>query len=1315
MAGCEDAEVRAGVAPPSNDAAAPAPTRVEAALTLARADAALQRFFDDAVNGFKAGAGGFSSPGWRGVGATSQRIASRLPGRADQRFHLGLGPDERHTIQLTRDGAAPAEAELHAGRLLYPDVYPSTDLIAIATLDRFEELFVLRDASAPTRFSWRYELPRGIPAVSAQPDGALIFLDASGQPAIRLDRPFALDSQGQRRDANARVEGDHLVIDLDPTGLAYPVLLDPAYANALWTKEQDPSPPPARLQHAMTYHAASSVVLMFGGYDSSNVTPTLADTWTWNGTTKVWSAGAGGPAARYGHAMAYDAARGETVLFGGLDSTITALADTWVYAAGAWTVKCGSCVSGTTKPSARHGHAMAYDSVLQRVLLFGGNPGTGSDSELWAWDGSAGTWSKRCGAGCTAPTARTQAGMAYDAKNARTVIYGGTGGAIPDITVRYDSALDNYATIPTPVSPGLRNLAAVTYDSVRKKVIVFGGKASTVYLGDTWQLDGGTWELLPGPFGAPEPRSSAMAFDASTKRVVLYSGDKQSTDYKDTWTLYVRGDQCSSAADCDTGNCVDGVCCAVSGCGQCERCDLNGAQQSATGTCTKVISLDDPDSCTTANTCDAAGACKKKLGQICSAGGECVAGFCVDGRCCNASACGDCLSCGNAAGTCTTAVVNQDDDTCNGVKTCNAAGVCKSKTGQGCTLATDCASNNCADSTCCTDACTTPCRSCANASGTCTTAVVNQEDGTACGGINSCDGSGNCKKKTGQGCTTGTECISGNCIDSYCCDSTCSGGCDVCSAALGATQNGTCSVLASGAPGQCSPYKCGGTAACPSSCSSDQNCAPGHYCGGNICLPTKGLGLTCGAANECTSTYCADGVCCNTTCSSKCMACSAANKQSGTAAGTCDAAKQGTNPGNGCVVSSDPCGDQATCSGTPGECAKAANGKSCGPTTCANGAVSGKICNGSGVCVDQTNAQCAPYVCKGSACSSPCTADTDCQTDFYCAGGVCVGKSDNGKGCSAANTCKSGFCVDTVCCDSPCAGQCQACAEVGSVGQCKVVSGEPRAPRQACLGTAPDKCKGACDGANPTACTYPAAGTSCKDAACTGDVSQPQGACDGVGLCALPSTKNCLPYACNAGSGACNATCSSDTDCAQGAKCDTTQGKCAVTSATCSDPFTVLLPNGQSQSCSPYRCVGGACQQQCSSANDCATGFTCEGAVCVAADGGTDSGLGRTSGSGGSATGGSATGGSATGGSATGGSATGGNSTGGKKSSGSGDDGGCGCRVQSSGSGTSAYWLAALALAALRRRRTARPSRRGGRPGRRSRNWRPWSNAESLL
>jgi len=436
-------------------------------------------------------------------------------------------------------------------------------------------------------------------------------------------------------------------------------------------------------------------------------------------------------------------------------------------------------------------------------------------------------------------------------------------------------------------------------------------------------------------------------------------------------------------------------------------------------------------------------------------------------------------------------------------------------------------------------------------------------------------------------------------------------------------------------------------------------------------------GEVCSTASDCEAAapFCVDGVCCTTACDATCVACVAALKESQKESGTCGQALAGLDPHSDCAT--DPvasCGKTGACNGK-GACAIYPQGTSCatqsGDTNqCVIESAKGKICSGSGsgACYDETSPSgvpCAPYRCKNGSCAFPCQNDTDCVAPFKCSNGVCGTGLPNGVACTSLADCQSGVCIDGVCCDSNCNGQCQSCKEPGKLGVCTTVTGTPVLPRPDCGGTAP--CKGTCAG-NPDKCNYPGNSVACGTASCSGDVSTPAPTCDGTGKCAPSTSDPCSPFGCNASTGVCNKSCSSASDCAQGGLCDTTTGNCTVASTTCEDAYTVKLANGQTQSCSPYKCVGGKCQQQCSTSGDCAPGFACSGKSCLPES---DSGTG---------------GGAATGG--TGGASSGGvGGSGASQAAPSSDDGGCGCRLAGRrGSQTGAWLLVLFAALWLRRR-----------------------------
>ncbi len=108
---------------------------------------------------------------------------------------------------------------------------------------------------------------------------------------------------------------------------------------------------------------------------------------------------------------------------------------------------------------------------------------------------------------------------------------------------------------------------------------------------------------------------------------------------------------------------------------------------------------------------------------------------------------------------------------------------------------------------------------------------------------------------------------------------------------------------------------------------------------------------------------------------------------------------------------------------------------------------------------------------------------------------------------------------------------------------------------------------------------------------------------DSSGHCTIRVSYPCFPYACNKAAKTCNDKCSSDGQCAAGAKCNAAKSECVPQPSTCSDPFTIELATGQSVSCKPYMCNGGACQQQCSADTDCASGTRCANSHCVRPEG----------------------------------------------------------------------------------------------------------------
>lgn len=128
-----------------------------------------------------------------------------------------------------------------------------------------------------------------------------------------------------------------------------------------------------------------------------------------------------------------------------------------------------------------------------------------------------------------------------------------------------------------------------------------------------------------------------------------------------------------------------------------------------------------------------------------------------------------------------------------------------------------------------------------------------------------------------------------------------------------------------------------------------------------------------------------------------------------------------------------------------------------------------------------------------------------------------------GAPCSANGHCKSGFCVDFVCCDTACQGLCKACDLAASKGTCALVLADED-PHHDCVAAPVVSCgdDGLCDGKG--ACRKFAAGTICA-ASCSGGKLTGLKLCDGLGACQSKPDVSCLPFDCDSNTDTCYASC----------------------------------------------------------------------------------------------------------------------------------------------------------------------------------------------
>ena len=146
-------------------------------------------------------------------------------------------------------------------------------------------------------------------------------------------------------------------------GMAPAAVQASSASDPAWTKQAPPVHPAPRSAAPMAYDAATGTAVLFGGGNAHG--DLFADTWTWDGTTWTKQHPATSPPARANASMAYDAATGTVVLFGGAGPP-RLLADTWTWDGTTWTQQ----PPPTTRPPGLRGDGLRRGH--RHLVLFGG-------------------------------------------------------------------------------------------------------------------------------------------------------------------------------------------------------------------------------------------------------------------------------------------------------------------------------------------------------------------------------------------------------------------------------------------------------------------------------------------------------------------------------------------------------------------------------------------------------------------------------------------------------------------------------------------------------------------------------------------------------------------------------------------------------------------------------------------------------------------------------------------------------------------------------------------------------------------------------
>ncbi len=240
---------------------------------------------------------------------------------------------------------------------------------------------------------------------------------------------------------------------------------------------------------------------------------------------------AGGPPRSDYASMIYDAADHYVLLFGGISAAGNDLNETWSFSGGYW--RNITSIAGSA-PSARYDMAMTYDASDNYVLAFGGSSSAGTVSDTWSF--VAGKWHQE--AISRSPVLSDWVGMTYDAADSYVLLFDAGVGYTYTYRAGVWTQLAGASNSSYP-EPGQRQEFGLTYDAKDGYALLFGGWNGQTQ-GDTWKFSTGKWTNITGSLArSPSARAAPqMTYNDATGQVILFGGYSWPfSALSDTWSF----------------------------------------------------------------------------------------------------------------------------------------------------------------------------------------------------------------------------------------------------------------------------------------------------------------------------------------------------------------------------------------------------------------------------------------------------------------------------------------------------------------------------------------------------------------------------------------------------------------------------------------------------------------------------------------------------------------------------------------------------------------------------------------------------------
>jgi hypothetical protein len=431
------------------------------------------------------------------------------------------GSGVRVTIKAL--GASGTTAQTEQGKIIYRGAYEQTDSVHTVTAARTEEILLLHGPEAPTRFAYEIASVEGAPKV-IEHEGGVRFVDERGC-GLEIEAPWVVDASGEKRDGAVRwvlgkQRGDGtrlLTLVLDPTGLEYPLAIDPSWTPlgvfgnwwevytatllqngkvlvaaglvgggpstiaSLYDPATGAWSPTGELTHERWMHTATLLrngkVLVAGGQGPGNAIATRTAE-LYDPATGTWDSTSFMNVGRAGHTATL-LRDGRVLVAGGYEPTavlIGATAEVYDPVTGTW-----DQVNDLAYARIEHTATLLSDG---EVLVAGGLDPNGTLYRAELFDPTTGFW-------------RSTGSLRYERSDhtatalsdGRVLAAGGTGSSSPTASEIYDPATDRWSSTGSMVEERDEHTATLLPDGT---VLVTGGDSSVAVVSSAELYDPGT-------------------------------------------------------------------------------------------------------------------------------------------------------------------------------------------------------------------------------------------------------------------------------------------------------------------------------------------------------------------------------------------------------------------------------------------------------------------------------------------------------------------------------------------------------------------------------------------------------------------------------------------------------------------------------------------------------------------------------------------------------------------------------------------------------------------------------------------------------